>query len=338
MPATRTAKKSAGRGSGAIRPKSKSGRSKVGAAAGAAKDMTQAQVMGVAISHPQKVLWPAGEGGAALTKLNLAEYYESCAPFIFEHAGGRPLSIVRAPDGIAGERFFQRHAIRDKAGFLAQVAVAGDREPYLELDRVEGLASLAQIGALELHPWNCARGRPELPGRLVFDLDPAEDVSFDQVVETALELRGRLRDVGLCPLCKTTGGKGLHVVAPLRAAGREKSDWPTAKAIAQKICSQMAADSPGKFLISMSKRERAGRIFLDYLRNDRMATAVAPLSPRVRTGAPVSMPLTWKEVRPGLQPQRYGVRNAAALLARSGAWADYSDCERSLAQARRKLS
>jgi bifunctional non-homologous end joining protein LigD len=294
--------------------------------------------MGVVISHPDKVLWPPHGDAAALTKLDLARYYEAAAPWMMEHLRGRPCSIVRAPQGLRGERFFQRHAIRDKSGLLQEVRVAGDREAYLEIDRPEALASLAQIGALELHPWNCVPGDPEHAGRLVFDLDPGPDVRFESVIRAAVELRDRLRNIGLCSFCKTTGGKGLHVVVPLSVAPRDRAGWPAAKGLAREVCAQMAADSPQEYLLSMAKRERTGRIFLDYLRNDRMATAVAPLSPRARPGGPVSMPLVWKEVRAGLDPQRYSPRNALALLARSDAWADYGQSARPLEKARKKLA
>jgi bifunctional non-homologous end joining protein LigD len=290
-------------------------------------------VLGIAISNPDKTLWPAEAEAPGYSKIDLARYLAEVGPWMIEHLRGRPCSLVRTPDGINGQQFFQRHGMQGMSDLISLVTFEAERKPYVQIDRVEALVAAAQIAAVEYHPWNNQPEELATPGRLVFDLDPAPDVKFEAVIAAAKEMKARLEKHGLETFCKTTGGKGLHVVTPVSVNPNDGLGWAEAKMFAQAVCSRMAQDSPELYLVVMTKKLRAGRIFLDYLRNDRMATAVAPLSPRARPGAPVSMPLNWSQVKRGLDPQQFTMRTAPELLRKSRPWRDYHEARQPLRRA-----
>ena len=203
---------------------------------------------GIVITHPEKELWPAsGEKPPAVTKLDLARYYEMAADRLLPHLAGRPVSIVRAPDGINGEHFFQRHAMMGTCHSASQhqSRKASRRSVSSRSTAAEGLVALAQTGALELHPWGVKPGDPETPERIIFDFDPDTELDFARVIEAAREMKARLEKIGLTPFVKTTGGKGLHVVAPVRGTPKNPIDWPKAKAFAKALSGADGGRQPG---------------------------------------------------------------------------------------------
>ena len=295
-------------------------------------------VLGVTISNPDKILWPAHDKEPAVSKIEHARYLEAVMPWFLPHIAGRPCSIIRTPDGIeGGQKFFQRHAGAGTSSLINLVQVRGDKDPYLQFDRPEAVIAAAQSGATEFHPWNCLPGKPEIPGRFIFDLDPDEAIPFERVIDAARDVKARLEAVGLAAFLKTTGGKGLHVVTPLANGGKSPVGWPEAKAFAKGLMTRMADDRPDLYTVNMSKKVRKGRIFLDYLRNDRLSTAAALLTARARPGATVSYPLTWAQAKKGLDPKAYTVRTVPALMKRNKAWAGYEDAAASLKDAIKRL-
>jgi bifunctional non-homologous end joining protein LigD len=273
-------------------------------------------VEGVRLSSPDKVLYPEQD----ITKGELADYYVAIADRILPHLAFRPVTMVRCPTGEGTKCFYQRHAGSGVPEQLHEVTIPGFDEPYLYISDVAGLVAMVQMGVLEMHPWGVKVEAPDRADRIVFDLDPAEGLDFEAVIEAAREVRDRLKALGLTSFVKTTGGKGLHVVVPVEAT----APWKDVKSFAKGVSAQMAADSPDKYLTTAGKADRIGRIFIDYLRNDPTSTAVAPYSTRSRKGAPVAMPLTWEQLKTGLDPCDYTVETVPALIARQCAdpWAE----------------
>jgi len=265
----------------------------------------------VRLTHPTKILDPESK----LTKQELADYYWAVAERMLPHVANRPLSLVRCPEGAGKPCFFQKHVNHMLPPGVGGIDVpnkkTGVPEPYITLNTVEALAGLAQMGVLEVHPWGSSNDDLEHPDRLIFDLDPDESLPWVTVCDAAAEVRKRLKKAGLESYLKTTGGKGLHIVAPIKP----KLGWTEIKELAHKFVDAMARDTPTLYLTKMSKAARVGKIYLDYLRNERGATAVAAYSPRARAGAHVSMPLAWSALKEAERPV-FPVHEFAAWRAR----------------------
>jgi bifunctional non-homologous end joining protein LigD len=246
----------------------------------------------VRLTHPSKIL----DTQSKLTKQQLADFYWAVAPAMLPHIANRPLSLVRCPEGSEKPCFFQKHVNAMLPPGIGAVQVADKKglvEPYITLNTAEALAGLAQLGVLEVHPWGSRNDALEQPDRITIDLDPDETLPWETLTAAALDVRKRLKTLKLESWVKTTGGKGLHVVLPLKP----EAEWPVIKEWAHRFVLAMERDNPRLYLTKMTKAARAGKIYLDYLRNERGATAVAPYSPRARKGVPVSVPLAWSELK-----------------------------------------
>ncbi len=276
-------------------------------------------IAGVAISHPQRVLYPE----QALTKEALARYYETVSDWILPHLHGRPLSLVRCPEGYQQECFYQKHATDRIPEVIGRVEIPRKESSsqYMVADSLPALIGLVQLGVLELHTWGATRDRLDRPDRLVFDLDPAPDVPWKLVVEAAQLLRTLLEALELRSFVKTTGGKGLHIVVPIRRTG----GWEEARAFSKAVAEHLVRMIPERFVATMAKQQRKGKIFVDDLRNAKGATAVAAYSTRARRGAPVSVPLAWEELSPQLRSDHFTLSNLPHRLQQlaKDPWQDY---------------
>lgn len=282
------------------------------------------QVAGVVLSNPQRVLFPQ----QGVTKSDLARYFEDVGEWLLPLLRNRPLSLLRCPEGRSRQCFFQKHPgvavpeevpripIREKHG----------KADYLYVGEIAHVVALVQIGVLELHVWGSRVEDLERPDILVFDLDPGEDVEWRALIRTARDLRDRLEALGLIPFLRTTGGKGLHLVVPVEP----RLDWDSAKSFTRSIAKRHAADDPTRFTTNASRRQRHGRVFLDYLRNTRGATAIACYSTRARAGCPVAVPVRWDELRPELTGDRYSLSSVRRRLGslRGDPWEGFDDARR----------
>lgn len=279
----------------------------------------------VRLTHPDRVMYP----DSGITKKDLIEYYEAVAERMLPHVAGRPLALVRCPDGLSGHCFYQKHEsdafpkevrsvlIREKDGVER-------RNMFIEDGR--GLAALVQAGVLEIHPWGCRVEDVERPDSMIFDLDPDPGTPWKTVVAAAREVRTRLSAAGLESFLKTTGGKGLHVVAPLKPG----PEWPAVKEWARSFAALMARESPELYTTRLAKAARGGRLFIDYLRNERGSTAVGAYSTRRRPGAPVSAPVSWDELKPSLRPDKYTLKNMRRRLSAPDPWRRFEQSRRVL--------
>ena len=285
-----------------------------------------AAVAGVRITHPDRVVYPP----QGITKLDLARFYESIAGWILPHLRDRPTTLVRCPDGAHKTCFYQKHTGYWTPDTVRRVGIREKTKTgeYLVVDDLPGLIGLVQIGILEIHTWNSTVSDLERPDRIVIDLDPGDGVPWPRVVEGARLVRARLEASGLRSFVKTTGGKGLHVVAPLTPGAA----WDECAAFARRIAEEIAREEPGRYLARMARSERAGRIFLDYLRNVRGATSVAAYSTRARPSAPVSVPLDWDELSPRLRSDHFTVATLPKRLAamRDDPWKEYGKLRQAL--------
>jgi bifunctional non-homologous end joining protein LigD len=237
-----------------------------------------------------------------MTKQELAEYYMAVAEQMLPHVADRPLSVLRCPDGIGKQAFFQKHESAGLPNGVHTVSIAnkktGKREEFLTLNSAEGLVGMAQMGVLEIHPWGSKNDAVDQPDRIIFDLDPDEAIAWNTLADAAQELRSRLKQLKLASYVKSTGGKGLHVVAPIEP----EFEWPVIKQLSHRVVLKMEKDNPSLYTTNMLKAVRRNRIYLDYLRNDREATAIAPFSTRARPGVPVAVTLDWKELQAAVRP------------------------------------
>ncbi len=279
-----------------------------------------AELHPVTLTHPDRELWPG------VTKRDLATYWHEVAPIALPGIAARPLALVRCPEGIGAERFFQKHAGRGTPEQIRAGVAAG--QPYLAIDDESGLIACAQVAAIELHTWGATEADPERPDRIVFDLDPGEDVPFPEVAAAAQEVRERLDEVGLASFCRTSGGKGLHVVAPLRP----RATWDAVKPWCHEFALALERDAPDRYVSKVAKVLRRKRILIDWLRNGLGATAIASYSPRARPNAPVATPLAWREVAKRLDPAAYTLDSLKRRLARlrRDPWEGFSQAARPL--------
>jgi bifunctional non-homologous end joining protein LigD len=277
-----------------------------------ARKTSTAESLGIRLTNPDRPIFPEEQ----LTKRDLADYYAAVEPLIMVDAAYRPMTLIRCPQGRAKKCFFQKHDSGSFGEDVKHVPIRekdGSLEDYLYFEDIRGLMACVQMGTIEFHGWGSKVDKVEYPDRLVFDLDPDVGLDFAKVKEAALRLRALLADLGLETFPLLSGGKGIHVVAPLDAS----ADWPAVKSFADRFSRAIAQAEPDMFTANIRKVERKGRIFLDWLRNQRGATAVMPYSARARENAPVSAPIAWEELDDFNSGGHFTIRDADILIDRA---------------------
>ena len=282
------------------------------------------EVAGVRLTHPDKQLYPEER----VAKRDLALYYEAAAGRMLPHVSRRLLSVVRCPEGRGEPCFFQRHPIPGSPDWIHRFKHRGKKAApdFIYIEDVQGLVALAQMGVLEIHIWGSHVDEVDRPDRMVFDLDPADDVPFADVKSAALHLRDVLDTARLKSFPLLSGGKGIHVVVPLKP----RHGWDVIKAFSGGLARRLAAEQPERYIATMTKSKRKRRIFIDYLRNDKSATAIAPYSPRARPGAPLAWPLDWKALPRAGSGHAVTLANARRRLAAADPWSAYAKTDQVL--------
>jgi bifunctional non-homologous end joining protein LigD len=295
----------------------------------AAPPAERSEVAGVRLSTPGRIYFP----DLGVTKSELAQYYETMAARVVPALANRPLSLVRCPDGCTESCFYQKHATRSTPASVGRVVVTPGEAPYTMVTDLASIVSLVQIAVIEFHVWGARADQIERPDLLVFDLDPDPAVPWRRVAETAELLRNVLGELELVPFLRTTGGKGLHVVAPIV----RRSSWDEVKSFTHDVALRLVREAPDQFTAQLSKSKRRGKILIDYLRNQRDATAIGSYSVRARPGAPVAMPIGWHELDASASgPPTWSVREAPERLALADPWQEFQASRRVLTRRARE--